>query len=91
MPLATEQKQEIIASFQRSANDTGSAEVQVALITQRVKELTEHLKAHKHDHSSTRGLKKLVGQRRRLLKYLSKTNKELYTSVITRLELKATH
>jgi small subunit ribosomal protein S15 len=91
MPLATEQKQEIIAGFQRSDKDTGSSEVQVALLTQRIKELTVHLKAHKHDHSSTRGLKKLVGQRRRLLKYLSQTNKELYHTVVARLELKATH
>ena len=89
MPLATEQKQEIISGFRRNDKDTGSPEVQIALLTQRIKELTVHLKAHRHDHSSTRGLKMLVGQRKRFLKYLHATNKASYQAVIARLELKS--
>ena len=66
-------KNEIIADFKRGDGDTGSPEVQVALLTRRIKDLTVHLKVHKHDYASTRGLKKLVGQRRQLLKYLNKS------------------
>ena len=72
MPLDQDIKAEIISQFKRGDADTGSPEVQVALLTRRIKDLTEHLKAHKHDYASTRGLKKLVGQRRQLLKYLNK-------------------
>ena len=88
MPLDTEMKKQIIEDFKRDANDTGSVEVQVALITHRVKELTAHLKNHKHDYASTRGLKKLVGQRRRLLRYLSKQDTNRYRELCARLGLR---
>jgi small subunit ribosomal protein S15 len=81
-------KQEIIARFARGEGDTGSPEVQIALITQRVGHLTEHLKAHHHDHHSRRGLLMLVGQRRRLLNYLKDKDIERYRSLIAELELR---
>ena len=88
MPLDSDLKAQIIAEFKRSDNDTGSAEVQVALLTRRIKDLTEHLKAHKHDYASTRGLKKLVGQRDRLLKFLNKADVSRYRNLCRRLGLK---
>lgn len=88
MPLDRDQKAELIAEFGKDEKDTGSPEVQVALITHRVRELTEHLKAHKHDHHSRRGLKKLVGQRRRLLRYVEQKDVMRYRALIEKLGLR---
>ena len=81
MALDTANKQEIIAKYSRGENDTGSTEVQVALITARIKYLTEHLKTNKKDHSSRLGLLKLVGQRRRLMRYLKKTDLTRWSTI----------
>lgn len=81
-------RQQIIAEHARSKTDTGSAEVQVALLTQRISDLTEHLKTHKHDHSSRRGLLQMVGRRRRLLDYLMREDIERYRSLIAKLGLR---
>ncbi|WP_211262387.1 30S ribosomal protein S15 [Nitriliruptor alkaliphilus] len=81
-------KQEIITRFARSEGDTGSPEVQVALLTQRISHLTEHLKEHKHDHHSRRGLLMMVGQRRRLLNYLKDNEIERYRTLIGELGLR---
>lgn len=81
-------KQEIIERFARGEGDTGSPEVQVALLTKRIAHLTEHLQNHKQDHHSRRGLLMLVGQRRRLLNYLRKTDIDRYRSLISELELR---
>ena len=81
-------KKEIIAKFAREGKDTGSSEVQIALLTQRVADLTEHLKAHPKDHSSRLGLLKLVGKRRKLLSYLKKTQYNRYAKLIAELKLK---
>jgi small subunit ribosomal protein S15 len=83
-----EDKQAIITRFAQHEGDTGSPEVQVALLTQRISHLTEHLKDHKHDHHSRRGLLMLVGQRRRLLNYLRKRDIERYRTLIAELELR---
>jgi small subunit ribosomal protein S15 len=88
MPLTKDEKNAIIAQYGRKEGDTGSPEVQIALLTQRIQQLTEHLKAHKQDQSSRRGLLKLVGQRRRHLKYLSETNPESYREILQRLGLR---
>ena len=88
MSLDTATKQQIIAEFGTKPNDTGSPEVQVALLTRRIQDLTEHLKAHKHDHHSRRGLLILVGQRRRLLQYLAKTDIARYRAIIERLGIR---
>lgn len=88
MPLEASVKQSIIAEYATSEGDTGSPEVQVALLTQRIKDLTEHLKEHKHDHHSRRGLLLLVGQRRRLLGYLQKVDIARYRALIERLGLR---
>ena len=85
---ATETKKQIIAEYGLSEGDTGSPEVQVALLSHRIAHLTEHLKTHKHDHHSRRGLLLLVGQRRRLLNYLQKTEIERYRSIVERLGLR---
>ena len=81
-------KSEIIAKFAQGEGDTGSPEVQVAMLTRRISDLTEHLKMHKHDHHSRRGLLLLVGRRRRLLNYLAKTDITRYRSLIERLGLR---
>ncbi|GAB3266292.1 30S ribosomal protein S15 [Nocardioides dilutus] len=81
-------KQKIIAEYATSEGDTGSPEVQIALLSHRISHLTEHLKTHKHDHHSRRGLLLLVGQRRRLLNYLQKTEIERYRSIVERLGLR---
>jgi small subunit ribosomal protein S15 len=81
-------KQQIIQRFATHPGDTGSPEVQVALMTQRISHLTEHLKTHIHDHASRRGLLQLVGQRRRLLNYLRKEDIERYRTLIGELELR---
>ena len=86
--LTTENKNEIIQKFARTEGDTGSAEVQVALLTSRIVYLTEHLKTHEKDHASRRGLLKLVGQRRKLLKYLRTVDATRYTTVIGELGLR---
>lgn len=83
-----ERKTEIIEEYKRADGDTGSPEVQVALLTDRIIHLTEHLRAHKHDFSTRRGLLKLVGQRRRQLRYLAKTDVERYHTLIQRLGLR---
>ncbi|NLA56818.1 MAG: 30S ribosomal protein S15 [Corynebacterium humireducens] len=88
MALNAETKKSIIAEYATHEGDTGSPEVQVALLTARIKELTEHLKQHKHDHHSRRGLLLLVGQRRRLLSYLSDTDINRYRALIERLGLR---
>ena len=86
--LAKEKKQAIIAEYGRTPGDTGSPEVQVALLTARINELTEHLKENQKDHHSRRGLLKMVGQRRGLLAYLKKIDIERYRSLIERLGLR---
>ena len=88
MPLSTEQTSKIIEDYRRAPTDTGSPEAQVALLTKRIADLTEHLKAHKHDHHSRRGLLLLVGRRRRLLKYVAQLDVERYRSLIERLGLR---
>ena len=88
MPLAREQKQQVIGAFAMSDGDTGSPEVQIALLTERIKELTGHLRSFPKDNHSRRGLLKLVGQRRRLLAYLIKKDNARYRTVIGRLGLR---
>ncbi len=86
--LTKEEKKAIIAEYGKDANDTGSTEVQVALLTHRINELNEHLKEHDKDHHSRRGLLKMVGSRRRLLAYLKEKDIERYRSLIERLGLR---
>jgi small subunit ribosomal protein S15 len=86
--LEKEKKGDTITQFRLSEDDTGSVEVQVALLTERVSQLMEHLKVHSHDHHSRRALLKLIGQRRRLLNYLNKTDLERYDSLTARLGLR---
>ena len=88
MPLDTTVKKEIIAGNATNEGDTGSPEVQVALLTKRIADLTEHLKVHKHDHHSRRGLLLLVGRRRRLLQYLARTDISRYRALIEKLGLR---
>ncbi|HET8626119.1 MAG TPA: 30S ribosomal protein S15 [Thermomicrobiales bacterium] len=88
MALRKAEKTDIIQSYQVHEGDTGSPEVQIALLTTRIAQLTEHLKEHAHDHHSRRGLFKLVGQRRRLLAYLQKKDVERYRATIDRLGLR---
>jgi small subunit ribosomal protein S15 len=88
VPLTKEQKAEIAAKYGRGTNDTGSAEVQVAILTASINQLTEHLKIHKKDHHSRRGLLLQVGQRRRLLNYLQNNDLERYRKLIGELGLR---
>lgn len=88
MTLDKEAKQKLMQEFSRHSNDTGSPEVQIALLTTRINQLTEHLKAHKHDESSRRGLLKLVGRRRRLLAYLRRNDYNRYTALTDRLNIR---
>jgi len=88
MALSTERKAEIVTGFGRGTNDTGSPEVQIALLSARINELGEHFSAHKGDHSSRRGLLKLVTQRRKLLDYLKATDLGRYQDVVSRLGLR---
>ena len=88
MALNTKRKQEIVKQFQRKDGDTGSSEVQIALLTYRINSLTEHFKTHSKDHHSRRGLLKMVSKRRRLLSYLKNTDLNLYRDVIKRLGLR---
>jgi small subunit ribosomal protein S15 len=86
--LATEKKQEIIEQYKRHEGDTGSPEVQIALLSERITYLTEHFRTHKKDHHSRRGLLKIVGQRRRLLDYLKKKDVERYRTIIKSLGIR---
>jgi small subunit ribosomal protein S15 len=86
--LTPEEKSEVIVKFQRQSGDTGSPEVQIALLSERIKYLTEHFKIHMKDHHSRRGLLKLVGQRRRLLNYLKRKDIERYRAVIKELGIR---
>lgn len=88
MVLTPEQKAEVIKKFQHEPGDTGSPEVQIALLSKRITYLTEHFKTHKKDHHSRRGLLKLVGQRRRLLNYLKRKDVERYRTVIKELGIR---
>ena len=86
--ISKEKKAEIIAKYGKTPEDTGSAQVQVALLTERINELTEHLKVHKKDHHSRRGLLMMVGQRRGLLEYIKKDNIEEYRDLIEKLGIR---
>lgn len=88
MALPKDVKSQIIAENARGEGDTGSAEVQIALLTQRIRDLTEHLKTHQKDHHTRRGLLKLVGQRRRMLGYLKKTDIERYRALVAKLGIR---
>jgi small subunit ribosomal protein S15 len=88
MSLTQEEKRAVTEQFGKDANDTGATEVQIALLTRRINSLTEHLRAHKHDHHSRRGLLMLVGRRRRFLNYLQKKDLERYRSLIRELGLR---
>jgi small subunit ribosomal protein S15 len=88
MTLTTDQKREVVQQFGKSETDTGSPEVQIALLTRRINHLTEHLREHKHDHHSRRGLLMLVGQRRRLLNYLQRKDLDRYRGLIQELGLR---
>lgn len=88
MTLAPDKKQEIIQKFKLHENDTGSPEVQIAILTERINHLTEHLKVHKKDHHSRRGLLKMVGQRRALLNYLHENSVDRYRQIIGELGLR---
>ena len=88
MALTAEEKQEIIAKYATHEGDTGSPEVQVALLSKRIADLTEHLKEHKHDHHSRRGMQMMIGDRRRLLDYLKRVDINRYRSLIERLGLR---
>ncbi|HKQ80955.1 MAG TPA: 30S ribosomal protein S15 [Steroidobacteraceae bacterium] len=88
MSLSTEQKSQIVTEYRRGAADTGSPEVQVALLSARINELGEHFTTHKRDHASRRGLLKMVNQRRKLLDYLKSTAPERYQEIVSRLGLR---
>lgn len=88
MSLAKEKKKKVIGDYKREKNDTGSVEVQVALLTERINGLSDHFKSNVKDHHSRYGLIRMVGQRKRLLSYLNRTAPERYKSLITRLELR---
>ena len=88
MKMTKERKQEIINTHKREENDTGSPEVQIAILTERISELTEHLKVHKKDNHSRRGLLKMIGKRRNLLNYLSKKDINRYREIVEKLNLR---
>jgi small subunit ribosomal protein S15 len=88
MPLTQERKQELVAEFGQSPNDTGRTEVQVAMLTERINELTGHLRTHRKDHHSRRGLLMLVGRRRRFLNYLQRSDLERYRALVRELGLR---
>ena len=88
MKLTRERKQEIINTYKREENDTGSSEVQIALLTERISELTEHLKTHKNDNHSRRGLLKMIGKRRNLLNYLAEKDINRYREIVKKLNLR---
>ena len=88
MPVTTDKKAQIVSDYQRAAGDTGSPEVQVALLTTRINDLTSHFKAHVKDHHSRRGLLRMVNRRRKLLNYLKRSSDDAYRSLIERLGLR---
>jgi len=88
MPLVKEQKQELIKKFGKSANDSGSAEVQIAILTERINELSAHFETHKGDHHSRTGLLRMVGKRRKLLEYLQSRNIDRYRKIVEELHLR---
>ena len=88
MTMTREKKQELINLYKREENDTGSSEVQIALLTERISELTEHLKAHKNDNHSRRGLLKMIGKRRNLLNYLAEKDINRYREIVKKLNLR---
>lgn len=88
MTITRERKQQLIGDFKRAENDTGSPEVQIAILSSRIGELTEHLRTHKKDHASRRGLLMMVSRRRRQLDYLRKVNPQRYLDIIRRLEIR---
>ena len=88
MALTKERKEKIVKTYARGKNDTGSAEVQIAILTEEIKDLTEHLKVHIHDHHSRRGLLKKVGQRRNMLNYLAKKDVQRYREIVSKLGLR---
>jgi small subunit ribosomal protein S15 len=88
MPLSKDVKSEIIGEHRINDADTGSTEVQIALLTQRIRDLTEHLRTHKHDHHTRRGLLQMVGQRRRLMNYLKKSDVERYRAIVVKLGIR---
>ncbi|HPD32326.1 MAG TPA: 30S ribosomal protein S15 [Phycisphaerae bacterium] len=88
MAITAERKRQVVTEYRQHERDSGSPEVQVALLTERISELTEHLKTHKNDHSSRRGLLKLVSRRSGLLKYLTNRDRERYQKIINRLGLR---
>jgi small subunit ribosomal protein S15 len=88
MALTKEDKAAIVESYGRSPSDTGSPEAQIALLTERIKQLTEHFKTHKQDHHSRRGLLKLVGRRRRLMRYLAREDRARYRELVDRLQIR---
>jgi small subunit ribosomal protein S15 len=88
MPLAKETKTKVIKEYQRDGKDTGSPEVQIALLTNRINQLTDHLRTHKHDESSRRGLLKLVGRRRKLLAYIHRKDYKSYLSITEKLKIR---
>lgn len=88
MALTKETKEELVKKYARSKNDTGSCEVQIAILTEEIKELTEHLKVHTHDHHSRRGLLRKVGQRRSMLNYLAKKDVTRYRKIVEQLGLR---
>jgi small subunit ribosomal protein S15 len=88
MPLPKEKKEKAISKYRRADGDTGSPEVQIALLTSRIEQLTGHLQIHSKDHASRRGLLQMVGQRRRLLEYMRRTNYDGYVSIADRLKIR---
>lgn len=88
MSITAQRKQEVIKEFETAKDDTGSPEVQVAVLSERINNLTEHFKSHKHDHHSRRGLLIMVGRRRRLLDYLKRKDEKRYTTLIKKLGLR---
>jgi small subunit ribosomal protein S15 len=88
MTIAAETKNKLVGEYRRHEGDTGSPEVQIAVLTRRIADLTEHLRQHRHDYASRRGLLMMVGKRARLLRYLARTDREAYQSLIKRLGLR---
>lgn len=88
MAITKDRKQELIGTYKRSANDTGSPEIQVAILTTRISELTDHLQSHKKDHASRRGMLMMVSRRRRLLDYLRKVDPQRYLDIIHKLDIR---
>ena len=88
MPISIEEKKEYVKKFGKSSNDTGSSEVQIAILTHRIRELTEHVKTHKKDHHTRRGLVMLVAKRKKMMKYLMRSNSKSYISLIKELSIR---